>query len=308
MEAVFSHLIASRSLPVPVFDSFEQWRASFTAVCASWPRPIDRAIAGGFGSDRIGYAFAAGIQSALRGLFLDLPEGSFASVCITEEGGGHPRAIETTITADEGRGWRIDGCKKWSTLGPVADVLLVAAKRGVRADGNNDIVMVRVDAGLPGVSVEAMPPTPFAPEIEHAVVRLEGVQVDERSILPGDGYRDYIKPFRTIEDAYVSAAVCALLLRIAWTASWPGGFLARILTVLTALHTIADCDPAAASVHVVLDAALRELHELARPDARCWDAVAADVRERWNRDIAIMRVASGAREKRLERALQELGG
>ncbi|RMF20280.1 MAG: acyl-CoA dehydrogenase [Deltaproteobacteria bacterium] len=306
IEPVLSHLLALRGQPLPVFDDFGRWRSSYTELCASWDRPIDRAIAGGFASDRIGYAFAAGIQAALRRLFMDLPEGAFASVCITEEGGAHPRAIETTLTRDDG-GWRIDGRKKWSTLGPAADVLLVATVRGTRPDGNKDIVLVRVDARRPGVAIEAMPPTPFAPEIEHAVVRLEGVRVRDHAILPGDGYLDYIKPFRTIEDTFVSAAVCALLLRIAWASAWPEELCQRLLETLAVLHTVAGCDPKAPAVHVILDAALGELGRLTRPEGPHWDAVAPELRERWERDISIMRVASGAREKRLERALRQLG-
>ena len=302
IEPVFCHLIASRSVPAPAFDGFEQWRTSFTELCASWPHPIDRAIVGGFESDRIGYAFAAGIQAALRALFPGLPETSFASVCITEEGGGHPRAIETTITAGGDGTWRIDGRKKWSTLATRADVLLVAAVRGVADDGTRDIVLVRVDRRAPGVTVEPMEPTPFAPEIEHARVELREVVVPDSAILPGDGYRDYVKPFRTIEDTFVSAALAALLLRTAAACGWGDDLKARLLTVLVALYGLAGAEPSDPATHILLDAAQHELAALADPQEPWWDAVPAAVRERWQRDVGLMQVASTVRAKRLERA------
>ena len=45
-------------------------------------------------------------------------------------------------------------------------------------------------------------------EIPHAEVGLDRVRVEASAVLPGDGYADYVKPFRTIEDAHVH---CALL-------------------------------------------------------------------------------------------------
>ncbi len=59
--------------------------------------PMDRAVAGGFLADRIGYAFAAGYEAALRRLAPDLPEGPIVSLCITEKEGAHPRAIKARL-------------------------------------------------------------------------------------------------------------------------------------------------------------------------------------------------------------------
>ena len=39
----------------------------------------------------------------------------------------------------------------------------------------------------------------FVPEISHAEVELDRVKVSDADVLPGDGYDDYLKPFRTIE-------------------------------------------------------------------------------------------------------------
>ena len=58
-----------------------------------------------------------------------------------------------------------------------------------------------------------MPETRFVPEVPHARVQLDAVRVDAAALLPGDGYERYVKPFRTIEDAHVTLAVLAYLLR-----------------------------------------------------------------------------------------------
>ena len=62
---------------------------------------------------------------------------------------------------------------------------------------------------------------PFVPEISHGTVAFSDVPVDSGSILPGDGYSEYIKPFRTIEDLHVFAAILGFIFRIACLFRWP---------------------------------------------------------------------------------------
>src|SRR4051794_40702609 len=50
------------------FDSVQSFFAWHQADAASFDRPIDRAILGGAGADRLGYAFAAGYAAALQAL------------------------------------------------------------------------------------------------------------------------------------------------------------------------------------------------------------------------------------------------
>ena len=84
----------------------------------------------------------------------------------------------------------------------------------VDAQGRNALRMVRVPTDAPGVTL-APSSAPFVPEIPHAEVTLDHVHVATDAVLPGDGYTEYVKPFRTVEDAHVHAALLGYLIGIA---------------------------------------------------------------------------------------------
>src|SRR4051812_36097845 len=56
--------------------------------------PLDAAVVGGVNADRLGWAFLAGYQAALRVLDPELPAEALAAFCATEARGVHPRDIE----------------------------------------------------------------------------------------------------------------------------------------------------------------------------------------------------------------------
>src|SRR5205814_202856 len=85
--------VLSSNPQVEPLSSMVEWWARHQAVTAGYTRPIEEAIVGGFAADRLGYAFAAGYEAALRALVPDLPRDTVASLCITERGGAHPAAI-----------------------------------------------------------------------------------------------------------------------------------------------------------------------------------------------------------------------
>src|SRR5690606_12062151 len=121
------------------------------------------------------------LQAALRRLDPGLPDDRAACLCISEEGGGHPRAIASTLTPD-GDVWRLDGAKAWSSGGLSAATLLVVAKVGER-DGRPDLRAVHVAGEAEGVVREAMPELGMLPGLEHARVRFEAVRIAAGDVL-----------------------------------------------------------------------------------------------------------------------------
>src|SRR5690349_23846938 len=61
------------------------------------------------------------------------------------------------------------------------------------------------------------------------------LKLDESAILPGDGYSQYVKPFRTVEDIHVQAAVLSYLMREGQRLGWPQGWIERLSALLAAL-------------------------------------------------------------------------
>jgi alkylation response protein AidB-like acyl-CoA dehydrogenase len=293
---------------VPERASVAQWWPRWRDGAARAPDPAAMALLGGFDADRVGWAFAAGYQAALRALLPTLPADAMAAFCVTEEGGNRPRDIATRFTLAPGGGWTIHGAKRWTTLGPASNLLLVVgALPAEAADTRVQLRVARVPAGTPGLQLLPMPETRFVPEVPHARVQLDAVEVDADALLPGDGYQRYVKPFRTLEDAHVTLAVLAYLLREARQRGWPTGLAERLCATMAVLCDLAVAPADAASTHLVLAGALAQAHALYAEAGTLWAAAGDDPAAlRWQRDAALFGVAGSARSQRTARAWERL--
>ena len=304
MHALLSHLLTADPTPQAV-DTLEGWWRGHTRRASTWSSPFDGAVVSALVADRLGYAFAAGYQAAVRALLPALPSAHLVGLSATEAGGAHPRAIETSLQ-EHGQAWRLNGKKSWATLAPLAEELLVVAKVGVDADGRNRLRVVRMSTRARGVHIEPMPATPFAPEIPHAEVELCDVVVEDEQLLEGDGYTDYLKPFRTIEDIHVHAALIGYLLGVARRSGFSTSTVEALLEQLVALRGLSQQPPADPAVHVALAGVLRHSRELLAANGEAWEGVDPAERERWQRDQGLLEVAARARSARVEAAWRRL--
>lgn len=288
--------------------SVEQWWPRHRALAAERRRSIDVAILGGAAADRVAWAFGSAFQAALRVLVPGLEEDRLAALCITEKQGNMPRDLQTTLRR-EGTDIVLDGAKHWATLGPKGAVFLVAARDGeASTDARPVLRLVRVPAGTPGLHIDTMPPTSFVPEIPHARLRFENLRLPAESVISGDAYVLHVKPFRTIEDLHVHAAVLAYLLRESRRLGWPHEWAERAISTLLALDAISDMDPAAPTTHVALAGALAEGDRLALAANAHWQAAPdREAADRWQRDRALMDIAAKPRAIRAQRAWERLG-
>jgi alkylation response protein AidB-like acyl-CoA dehydrogenase len=285
-------------------DWWPRWRHGAARAAT----PAAMAVLGGFAADRVGWAFAAGYQAALRRLRPQLPADAIAAFCVTEESGNRPRDIATQIEPDGRGGWQVSGAKRWTTLGPDSSLLLVVGRLpGPDAQGRPRLAVAQVVAGAPGLELRPMPPTRFVPEVPHAQVRLDAVAA--AALLSGDGYDAYVKPFRTIEDVHVTLAVLAYLLREARARGWPAAFAERTVAAMALLGTLSDAAPDAPATHVALAGALQFAQAAYADAGTAWSRQPDDpAAQRWARDAALFAVAAGARARRAERAWERLRG
>jgi len=288
--------------------SVAEWWPLHREIARDHAPTIDQAIAGGFHADRTGWAFASGYQAALRSLFPELPEDRICALCVTEAEGNTPRAIRSTLQRANG-GWRLDGAKRWTTLGPEGALFLVAA-RDAQVTGDRPALRVaRVASSAHGVHVETMPPTKFVPEVPHARLRFDDVKLADDALLPGDGYDAYVKPFRTVEDLHVHAAVIAYLLREALRRSWPKPWIERAAAHLHSMRALAAENAASPATHIALAGALQTGDALRAEADALWQSGPSDeASTRWQRDRELLKVASTTRAKRTERAWERLAG
>ena len=290
----------------PPCASVAQWWPRHRQLRASGGDPFSRAVAGGFAADRVGWAFASGYQAALHALFANAPGDRICALCVTEAGGNRPKAINSTLRRS-GDGWILDGAKRWTTLGPDGSLFFVAARDEAASGERAAIKVVRVSSGAPGLKIEAMPETQFVPEVPHAQLQFENLRIAATEILPGDGYASYVKPFRTVEDIYVNAAILAYLVREARRLVWPENWIERCTSVLYGLQELSRESPNSPETHVALAGALAIGAGLSGETQAFWEVAASDpAAERWQRDRELLKTASRARELRTTRAWETL--
>ncbi len=298
-------LACLRTVPAtrPIDDAAAWWPV-WLGLRALAADPAGLAIAGGFAADRVGWAFAAGYQAALRALVPDLAHATLVALCVTEAGGNRPRDVRTTIAPQPDGTLRVDGAKRWTTLGTAGTLLLVVGSTPVPAAADRPLLRVaRVPVPTPGLALEPMPPTGFVPEVPHAQVRLLDVRVNADALLPGDGYDAYVKPFRTIEDVHVTLAVLAYLLREARARDWPAALGEELVAAIELFADLATADALAPIVHVALAGTLTMAHRLFAEAGARWSAAGDDpAARRWQRDAPLFQVAAAARRQRAERA------
>lgn len=280
------------AMPEPI-ESLAAWRERHRAIVKSQPEPILAAIAAGAGTDRLGWAFGSGYQCAGRRLVPSTDPERLGALCATELGGAHPNAIETRL--EDGR---LYGTKAFVTFGMEAEALIVIATEGRTAEGRNRLRAVVCDREAAGLSFELLPETPFVPEISHATLRLDGAS---GRVLEGDGYLDYLKPFRTIEDTHVLAAATAHMLTLGNAGRLDEAFFERGAALLLSLIAIARMPPLDPATHVALAGAQHTVRSLAEEiDARIEDL--GDLGARWKRDRPLFSVAGKVRARRREAA------
>ena len=300
----------TRPTDVPAPDGLQAWCEQWRQLAAERHDPVGLALRGGFAADRVGWAFAAGYQSALRQLIKvnggTVDDHELLAMCATEAGGNRPRDIETRIADDGAGGVTVTGRKTWTTLGSACTGLLVVG----RVDGGETdrpaLKIARVDTHTQGVSLVEKPPLDFVPEVPHVAAVFDGAKAE--ALMPGDGYSDFVKPFRTVEDTFIALAVQAWLVREGRARGWPRSFLESLIASLAGLAAVAAQPAGAPATHIALTGALARTNDLYQQADALWADERDAAAERWRRDRPLFQVAGKPRAMRAQRAWESLGG
>ncbi|WP_330114392.1 acyl-CoA dehydrogenase family protein [Pseudomonas sp. JS3066] len=259
--------------------------------------PFELAVLGGKLAPTPGLAFLAGYQGALRLLWPSAPL-SLGALCVTENRSVRPADMQTRLA-----GLSLSGRKDFVTAGDAADWLLVAARE--EAEGESPrLALVVVRNGAPGVHVEQLKPLPLMPDVPHARLHLEGSHCER---LAGDGWDAYVKPFRSIEDLHVLAAMVAWLYGVGRDSAWPQLLQLRLLSLLSGAAEVSRQCATTPTMHLLLAALFAEFKALKPELDAAFASGPAEWANLWQRDQGVLEIASGPRAKRLERARAVLG-
>jgi hypothetical protein len=286
-----------------------EWFKAFNQQTRQFDAALDRALLGGRFSVNVSFAFVAGYQSAIEALFQ--PEQiALAAFCVSEKNGNHPRAIETCLSQN-GTQTLLSGSKTFVSGAGDAQVLYIACQdkrsnEGLDAEGRPLMKVVKLDARQAGVEIHALPALGFVPDIAHGKVSLNEVAVTAEMILPGDGYRDYVKAFRSYEDVHVLAAITAYRLGAAIDGKWPEQSIEAHISLILALRALADMNLQQAPAHIALAAIRTQLEDLLSRSDEYFQTSNPQAYSGWQRDKRLLSVARQAHQKRTVSAWQRL--
>jgi len=280
--------------------SISKWFSSFISATKHHASTLEQAALGGRLSKNMGFTFAAGYQSAIQSLFQPKKH-QLTSLCISEQQGNHPRAIQSALTK-HGQIWHLDGSKSFITGASEAKHLYVAATTGFSDNGKPIIKMLSLKAKQKGIQIKTMPKLSFVPEISHGTANFEQVELETQQILEGDGYSNFVKPFRTQEDLHVLAAVIGFRIGEAIDSNWSHESIEAHLCLLASLTAIKPSEFNLPSSHLILAGCRSQLKTLIKQTDLQFEKYNPEGYKNWKRDKALLEIASKAHKLRTSRA------
>ncbi len=223
----------SQNNPLKSYQSTADWAKDYYKLTKD-KTPIDKAILGGFSCQQFSFAFMAGYQTALEIMFPLIAPNEIKALCVSETKGVHPKSIQTTLINN-----RINGLKTYVTAGSEVAHLLVLCKTDQTLNNRPVLKMVHLPRTAKNINITDFE-LPFMKEVKHGKLQLNNTEITTNQILEGDGYDQYTKPFRTLEDICVSASYQAMLLRQAIDNQWADDLRDQIILSIYTLKKLLE--------------------------------------------------------------------
>ena len=307
--------ILSQSIQRCNYTSTLEWHQHFLQTTENLDSTLEQAALGGRYSINMSYAFSAGYQSAIQSLFQPCTR-KLASLCITEKDGNHPKQIKSALFKHK-TGWQLNGSKSFITGANDAEQLYIAATEPSLSEDDKSeltentrpiIKMLSIPSNVSGVKIEPMPPLPFVPDISHGTATFEQVEIQTAQILEGDGYTQYIKPFRTHEDIHVLAAVIGFRIGEAINSNWSKNSIEAHLMLLSSLLSLPTNNLTSPTTHIVFAGCRAQFGSLIEQTDEEFKLNNPEGFNQWKRDKALLNVASKAHTVRTQRAWESISG
>ena len=220
-------------------------------------------------------------------------------MCVSEKAGNHPKLLTTTVDSEG----VLNGHKSFITMADQAKQLIVIAKAGQSQD-KPILKAVLIEQSNASVNIEIMSPLPMVPDINHGQITFENSQ---GKVLAGDGYIDYSKRFRTLEDAHVFMAFTSMILRKCVDLKLDPELTQECLLLINALNSLQDFDKSQDPwLHLTLAACFKHFealcHEFEEALLNSGDAFYG----LWMRDKKLFTISARARLSRNKKAQEWL--
>ncbi|MFK7980153.1 MAG: hypothetical protein AB8G86_09250 [Saprospiraceae bacterium] len=295
-------LAIQQNRPLKSYNATEDWALAYYQLTKN-EFPFNKAVLGGFTCQQFSFAFMAGYQAALEKMFPTIAPNELKALCVSEAKGGHPKVIQTTLLNHQ-----LTGVKTYVTAGSDAAHLLVLCKTTERVDGKPLLKIVHVPKQADNIKVTNFE-LPFMKAVKHGKLALDNTKITAEQILEGDGYSQYTKPFRTLEDVCVSAAYQAMLLRQAIDHQWAENLRDQLLLNLYILKNLLSLPPSAKETHLLLSTHERNFENLLPTiEEHISKYASADFKADWEMNKKVIFLGKKLKEVRLAKARAVLFG
>jgi len=233
--------------PLKKYQTTKDWASDYYKVTVD-NTPIDKAIIGGFLCEQFSFAFLSGYQAALEQMFPTIAPNELKALCVSEAKGGHPKSIETILKHQQ-----ITGVKTYVTAGTEVEHLLVLCKTEEIINDRPILKIVHLPIGAEGIELTNFELS-FMKDIKHGKLVMNATTITSDQILDGDGFSQYTKPFRTLEDICLGVAYQAMLLRQAIDNNWEDKLRDQLLLNIYTLKNLLDLPLLNNETHLLLAA------------------------------------------------------
>lgn len=281
------------------------WREKQVKHCSHGP--FIAAVLAASHADRLSWAFFSGYQGAIQITFPEQTrEGNVCAFCVNESG-RKISEIETAIVDAQGRSL-LHGKKSW-VLDGMQDLQMFILSRSAAGSvkGPGSLVCVQLPLRISGIALTGKQSQGPVPELPHAEVTFEGVELSVNQILEGDGYAEYAKPFRLREDIFVTGCTLAYLFGEGRLAAWPTTWAQQCIASIAGLYACSMLDPHCPETHVLTAGVLATASEAIRDTELFWESGAKDKLFRWHRDKTLLSLGKDARRQRVIKSWRSMG-
>ncbi len=266
-----------------------------------------------FNSPNLSACFNVAYQHALRLMFKELRAShKLACLCISEQGGNGPKAIEC-----EYQSGFISGTKTFVTCAPQVEELYVMvndkSKQSLDRD-TKDLKIIRiqnvqslVQSKENGFDISVSPPAKFLPDIDKGYLHLEQFQIDEEQVLEGNAHESYSKPFSVLEGLCIRLANVSYLLKWAQLLDWSESLKSDLISQIVLLSQCVK-DPFSELSQIIIDSQNRQLTAMLEQVEPLIAKADSQLKQMWQRDKVCFFMDIHYREQRLEGAWKALKG
>jgi len=278
----------------PEFVSFEEFEACVLSSIKS--DSLLSALEIALRVTSISQAFSVGYRCALQCVLPELNQDSWAAFCVSEAGGSSPKQLQVSVTSDG----IVAGEKSFVSMAEKAKQLIVIAV-AEKSDTRPKLKAVLVSAESQGVEILTMPNMGMMPEVSHGRLILKDVK---GSVLSGDGYADFNKPFRGIEDTHLLMSFTGLVLSKVIRNNLNNELIDQCLLIASALLAVEFDDNPWSTLQI--NGAYQLFESLLVTFEKQLNEVSAEFKEQWEKDKKVFSLAKKIRDMKRVSAMKKI--